>query len=115
MIRASIACILIALLTVGAVSASAADLTIVQQATKLKTGRKIKVALKSGESLKGRMGLVMADQFTVESGGMAPVAVRVVRFDEARSVKPDGLTKGEKWAIFGVIWVVAGVVGKLTT
>lgn len=116
MIRASISCIPITPLLVGSpISASAADLTVAEQAAKLKASRKIKVELISGEVLKGRMGLVTADRFTLESGGAVPMVVRVVRYDEARSVKPDGLTRGEKWAIFGIVWVVAGVVGKLTT
>lgn len=115
MFRTTVNCVLIALLVIGAIPASAAELTVAKQVAKLKVGRKIKVELTSGETLKGRMGSAAADQFALEPRSAAKGTARVVRFNEARSVKPDGLTKGEKWAIFGVIWVAVGICAKLTT
>jgi hypothetical protein len=115
MLRPAVNCVLIALLVIGSVPASAAELTVTEQVAGLAVGRKIKVELTSGESLKGRMGSAAADQFTLEPRGTAQGTARVIRFDEARSVKPDGLTKGEKWAIFGAIWVAVGICAKLAT
>lgn len=115
MFRKTVNCNLIALLVIGAIPVSAAELTVAEQVAKLKVGRKIKVELTSGETLKGRMGSATADQFALEPRNSAQGTARAVRFNEVRSVKPDGLTKGEKWAIFGVIWVVVGIVAKLTT
>jgi len=80
----------------------------------LKPGQNIKVELSSGELLKGRLDSATTDQFTMEERGAAPGTARVIQFDQARSVKRDGLTRGAKWAIFGLAWVVVGIVGKLT-
>ena len=114
MLRATVNCILIALLVGGAIPAPARDLTVAEQVSKFKVGRRIKVELTSGEMLKGRMGLATADQFVLEPRDAAKGTARVVRFNEARSVRRDGLTAGEKWAIFAGIWVVVGIVAKLT-
>lgn len=114
MLRMTVTCFLITLLLLGAGPAPAAERTVAEQVTKLKVGRKIKVELTSGETVKGRMGSTTPDQLTLEPGSSQGTA-RVVRFTEARSVKADGLTKGAKWAIFGVIWVAVGIVAKLTT
>ena len=102
---------LIMLLTLGAIPALAAELTVVEQVAKLKLGRKIKVKLNSGETMKGRMGSATADQFVLEPRSKAHGTARVVRFNEALSVKPDGLTAGQKWAIVGVVWIAVGIVG----
>ena len=116
MFRTTVSCLLIALLLItGAIPASAAELTVAEQVAKLKVGRKIKVELTCGETLKGRLGSATADQFTLEPRSAAKGTARAVRFNEARSVEPDGLTTGEKWAIFGVVWVAAGICAKLAT
>jgi hypothetical protein len=115
MFRTIVNCVLIALLLIGAIPASAAELTVAEQVARLKVGRKIKVELTSGERLKGRLGSATADQFTLEPGSAAKGTARAVRFNEARSVEPDGLTTGEKWAIFGVVWVAVGICAKLAT
>ena len=115
MFRTAVNCVLIALLVIGAIPLSAAEPTVAEQVAKLKVGRKIKVELTSGETLKGRMGPATADQFALEPRSAAQGTARVVQFSEARAVKPDGLTKGEKWAIFGVIWVAVGIAAKLTS
>jgi hypothetical protein len=112
--RATIACILVTLLTCGIITASPQP-TVAEQVARLKTGQKIKVELLSGETLKGRMDSATADQFTVELNSKPPVPARVIRFDDVRSAKRDGLSAAKKWAIFGVIWVAVGIVGKLTT
>lgn len=114
MLRTTVTCFQIALLVIGVMPALAAERTVAEQIAKLKLGRKIKVELNSGETLKGRMGSAAADQFALEPRSTAQGTARVVRFNEARSVKPDGLTAGQKWAIFGVIWVAVAIVGKLT-
>ena len=114
MLRAITGCILTTLLVLGVLPAPAADLTVAEQVAKLKVGRKVKVELNSGETLKGRMDSATAGQFTLAPRSKAQVTARVVQFNETRSVKPDGLTAGEKWAIFGVIWVAVGIVAKLT-
>ena len=114
MLRITASCFLVTLLLLEAVPATAADLTVAEQVTKLKVGRKIKVELTSGETVKGRMGSTTADQLTLEPRSSQGSA-RVVRFTEARSVKADGLTKGQKWIIFGVIWVAVGIAASLTT
>jgi hypothetical protein len=113
--RRTIGYILIALLLVGALPASASGPTVAEQVAGLKTGRKIKVKLRSGEILKGRMGAATTDQFSLESRGSAQGVARSISFSEAESVKADGLTTGEKWLIFGVIWVVVGIVGARLT
>jgi hypothetical protein len=111
LLRTALNCVLITILAIGAISASAAELTVAEQVGKLKVGRKIKVELNSGETLQGRMGSATADQFALESRSKAQGTARVVRFNEARSVKPDGLTAGQKWAIFGVVWIAVSIVG----
>jgi hypothetical protein len=113
--RAPLAFLLIMLMTLGAVPATSAELTVAEQVAKVKVGRKIKVKLNNGDTIRGQMGAASADQFMLESPATAPGNARTVLFTEVQSVKPDGLTRGEKWAIFGVVWVVVGIVGKLTT
>ncbi len=113
--RTTLALVLIMLMTVGALPATPAELTIAEQVAKVKVGRKIKVKLNTGETIRGQMGASSADQFVVESPGAVQGNARTIQFTEVQSVKPDGLSRGEKWAIFGVVWVVVGIVGKLTT
>jgi hypothetical protein len=93
---------------------AAGQMTVAQQVARLKIGRKVRVELNSGETLKGRIGSSDAAQFTLNPQSRPQGTTRVVLFSEARSVRTDGLTPGEKWAIFGVIWVVVGIVAKLT-
>jgi hypothetical protein len=114
MLRGAASCALIALLILGTIPAAAAERTVAEQVAKLNVGRKIKVKLNGGKTLKGRMGPSTAGQFTLEPRNVSQGTAREVRFDEALSVKPDGLTSGQKWAIFGVIWVAVAIVGKLT-
>ena len=111
MFRTTATCALIALLVIRVFPASAAELTVAEEVAKLKVGRKIKVELTSGETLKGRMGSVTADQFVLEPRSTAQATARVVRSNEARSVKSDGLTARQKWAIVGVVWIAVGIVG----
>jgi hypothetical protein len=106
---------LITLLTIGVVPAFAADVPISEQAARVKSGRKVDVKLSSEETLKGRMGLIAADQFTLEPSDSTKGSARVIRLSEAKTVKAEGLTKGRKWIIFGVAWVVVGVIAKATT
>ena len=61
-------------------------------------GRKITVELNTGETLKGRMGPVSADQFNLEPRRQGQGTTRSVRFDEVRSVR-SGLSGGQKWAV----------------
>lgn len=112
MLRATIACILITLLTCAVIPA-ASQPTVAEEVGTLKAGQKIKVELLSGEILKGRMDSVTADQFTVDLSAGPPVPARVIRFDEVRSARRDGLSTGKKWAIFGGVWVAIAVVAKL--
>jgi hypothetical protein len=114
-LRTTLTCILIAALITGAVPAAAAGPAVAEQIAKLKAGRRVTVALKSGETLKGRLGAVAADQFTLEPANPAYGVARMVRFDEARSVKPDGLTMGAKVAIVVAIVFAIGIIGKFTT
>jgi hypothetical protein len=109
MLRRTICCILITLLSIGTLTASD---TVAQQVSKTKVGRKVKVKLISGEILKGRMGPSTSEQFTLESRSTAPGTTRTVQFVEAQSVKPDGLTTGAKWTIAGVVWVALAIIGK---
>jgi hypothetical protein len=102
---------LITLLTIGAIPALAAELTVAEQVAKLKPGRKIKVELNGGETLKGRMGSATGDQFTLEPRSTALGTARTIRFSEARSVTRDGMTKGEKWTIFGLVWIAVSIAG----
>ena len=86
-----------------------------EQVARVKSGRKVDVKLSSGETLKGRMGLIAADRFTLEPSDSTKGSARVIRFSEAKTVKAAGLTNGRKWVIFGVAWVVVGVVAKAAT
>ncbi len=99
----------IAVLTLGVQPASAAEPTVAEQVARLKPGQKIRVELTSGETLKGRMGSATADQFALEP--RSPGVNRTIRFVDARSVKRDGMSTGEKWAIFGVAWIALSIVG----
>jgi len=104
---------LIAVLAHGAIPALAAELTVAEQVAKLKPGRKIKVELNSGETLKGRMGSATVDQFTLEPRSTAHGTARPIRFSEVRSVRRDGMTTGEKWAAFGLVWIAVSIAGYL--
>jgi hypothetical protein len=114
MLRTTVTCLLIPMLVMGALPAVAAEPTVSEQLAKLKVGRKIRIVLNSGETLKGLRGSIGADQFDLEPRGGAPQTARVVRFNEVRSVKTDGLTTGQKWATFAVAWVAVAIVAKLT-
>lgn len=102
---------LITVLTIGATPALAAEVTVAEQVAKLKLGRKIKVELNSGETLKGRMGSATVAQFTLEPRSAAHGTARTIRFNEARSVRRDGMTNGEKWIIVGLVWIAVSVAG----
>ena len=102
---------LITVLALGANPGLAAEPTVVEQVAKLKRGRKIKVELNSGETLKGRMGSATVDQFTLEPGSTAHGTARPIRFSEVRSVRRDGMTTGEKWAVFGLVWIAISIAG----
>lgn len=114
MLRMATSCILIPMLTITSPPLFAAELPVAVQAARIKQGRKIDVKLSSGEVLKGRMGLIESDQFTLEPRN-TPGNSRVIRFSEATTVKASGLTTGQKWMIFGIAWVVVGIVGKAAT
>ena len=109
MVRTIAGCMALAVLALGVHPASAAEPTVAAQVARLKPGQKIRVELTSGETLKGRMGSATADQFALEP--RSPGASRTIRFVDARSVKRDGMSTGEKWAIFGVVWIAVGIVG----
>ncbi len=110
MFRVHVRCILIALLVLGTMPLQAAGQTVAQQVAKLSMGREIKVELTNGETVKGRMGSATATQFSLESRNAGQGAARAIRFEEARSVKADGLTAKRKWGIFAGIWLALGVV-----
>jgi small nuclear ribonucleoprotein (snRNP)-like protein len=113
MVRRTMAYILIALLSIGAFPAAASEPTIAEQVARLKVDRKVRVKLKTGEILKGRMASVAPDQFTVNLTDHA--SAQIVRFDDAQSVKPDGLSAKYKWIIVGaVVWVAIGIISKAT-
>jgi len=112
--RRTIGWLLITLMAIGAFPVSAAEPTVKEQVSRLRAGRRIHVELNSGERLKGRMGSTTADRFTVEPASPASGTARVLRIDETRSVKPDGLTTGQKWAIFGLVWIAVGIIAKVT-
>jgi hypothetical protein len=111
MLRSTMTCILIALTLLKPVPSSAAEKTVAEQVAKLTLGRKIKVTLNSGETLKGRMGSVTADRFSLEPRNAAQGAPRVVPFTEAQSVKPDGTRTSTKWIIGVAIWGAIAIAG----
>jgi hypothetical protein len=102
-------------LILGAIPTPAADLTVPQQVAHLKPGRKIKVELTTGETMKGRMGSVTEAQFILEPRNKATGTARTIPFAEARSVKTDGLTTGQKWAVAGAVWIAVAIVAARTT
>jgi hypothetical protein len=115
MLRAVVNCFPIILLVMGTAPSSAADLTVAEQVAKLKDGRKIKVKLNSGEILKGRMGSVTTDRFSLEPPSKSHGTARAISFDEAQSVKSDGLKTWQKSVItVGVIWVALAIAGSFT-
>src|SRR5262245_33405366 len=101
-------CLILGILLGDSPSASAKS-TVAEQVARIESGRKITVKLKTDEIVKGRMGNVAPDQFSVKTDH----SERQIRFVEVESVKPDGLTRGEKWLIFGVVWISIGIVSKL--
>jgi hypothetical protein len=115
MLRALVTCFPIILLVMGTAPCSGADLTVSKQVAKLKDGRKIKVKLNSGEILKGRLGSVSTDRFSLEPSSKSHGTARVIPFDEAQSVKPDGLKTWQKSVIIvGIIWVALSIAGSRT-
>jgi hypothetical protein len=80
-------CLILGILLVDSPSVSAKS-TIAEQVARIKSERKIKVKLKTDEIVKGRIGNVAADQFSVKTDR----GERQIRFVEVESVKPDGLT-----------------------
>jgi hypothetical protein len=115
MLRALVNCFPIILLVMGTAPCSAADLTVAEQVAKLKDGRKITVKLNNGEILKGRMGSVTTDRFSLEPPNKSHGTARLIPFDEVHSVKPDGLKTWQKSVIVvGVIWVALAILGSRT-
>lgn len=90
--------ILIAVLAIAAIPASAADRTVAEELARMKFGRKIKMELNTGEILKGRMGAATAEQFNLEPNKPGQATTRAIRFDEVRSVSA-GLSGKQKWAL----------------
>lgn len=113
MTRGLVCCILISLLSVAAAAAAPPGPSVSEQVGRIKVGRKIKVKLQRGASLRGRMGAATADGFTLNPGDAKAAPAREIRFSEAQSVKPDGMTTGQKWAVAGGVWIVLIVLGSL--
>ena len=82
------------------------------QAHKIKTGRKVEVALKSGEILKGRMGANTNEGFTLEPVKVGTGAPRAISYDQLSTVRATGLSTRDKWIVFAVVWVAAGAIGR---
>jgi hypothetical protein len=93
-------------------ASSKGQVDVPAQAHKIKTGRKVEVALKSGEILKGRMGANTNEGFTLEPTKVGTGAPRAISYDQLNSVRATGLSTRDKWIIFAVVWVVAGAIGK---
>jgi len=114
MFRIPVSFILIALLVLSTMPLPAAEQTVAQQVERLSVGRKIKVELKSGEVLKGLRGSATADQVVLEPRKGGQGNARTIRFEEARAVKADGMTTGQKWGTFFAIWIGLGIVTATT-
>jgi hypothetical protein len=112
MFRTTVTGILIVLTLTGAIPASAAERTVSEQVAKLKIGRKIKVKLTGGDTLKGRMGTATAEQFSLQPRDAGKGAARVFQFTEVQSVTPDGMSTARKWIIGVAIgWISLAIIG----
>ncbi len=102
--------ILISTIAMLPVAAAPPQPTPAQQVAALKADQKIKVTLLGGETLKGRLGPVTANSFTLAPSD-AKASPRDLGFDEVQSVRRDGLTRLQKWAIAGGVWGALTLIG----
>ncbi len=107
---------LIVALTLGSIPAHAKPRPVEEQVASLGAGEKIRVLLTNGEIVRGRLGAVAPDQFTLEPPNVSKGTPRVVKFSDARSVKQDrGMSKGVKIGlIVGGCLVALAMVGSHT-
>ncbi len=103
--RSPLCSVLVFLLMVSGLHAEA---SLAETFRKIKTGRKVEVTLISGATIKGRLGAVSNEGFTLEPAS-------TLAFSDVRRVRATGLTRADKWIIFGVIWVAVGIIASRTT
>jgi hypothetical protein len=98
---------LIVALTLGSIPAQAKQRPVEEQIANLGAGEKIRVLLANGEIVKGRLGAVAPDQFTLEPRDVSKGTAHVVKFSEVRSVKQEGgMSRGAKLGI--TVGLIAG-------
>ena len=102
--KALISLVLVLLL---ALPVQARELTVAEQAQKIKLGNKVEVTLQTNEVLKGRMGALSNTGFSLEPVKQGQGASRVMEFQDVKRVHRTGLNTAEKVAIISVVAVAA--------
>ena len=91
--------------------AQARDLTIQEQAGKIKLGGKVEVTLASREVLKGRRGAFSGSGFSLEPMKDGVGTARAIEFTDVQRIRRTGLNTAEKVAIISVAAIGAVALG----
>ncbi|HXP84936.1 MAG TPA: hypothetical protein VN841_09460 [Bryobacteraceae bacterium] len=85
----------------------ARELTVVEQAGKIKLGAKMEVTLQTNEVLTGRMGPLSSTGFSLEPVKAGQGTARAMEFQDVKRVRRTGMNTAEKVAIISVAAVGA--------
>lgn len=85
----------------------ARELTVEEQAGKIKLGDKIEVTLQTKEVLKGRRGASSNTGFSLEPEKQGQGTARAIEFQDVTRVRRTGMNTAEKVAIISVVAVAA--------
>jgi len=85
-----------------AVPVHARELTVPEQAGKIKLGGKVEVTLHTGQVLKGRRGPFSNTGFSLEPVNQGQGVARALEFQDIQRVRPPGMNTAEKVAIISV-------------
>jgi hypothetical protein len=111
--RILIAVLLCPLLTLPSAAQDIPKPTIQEQVVRIAQGAAVEVRLSQGnEKLRGRMGDVATDGFTLQIAQGSQMTNRPIAFSEVKAIKTAGKHSTAKtvFATIGVIWVVLTVI-----
>jgi len=84
--------------------------TLKEQLLEIPAGSIVEVRLKSKEKLRGQLGEVTNDSFTIKHAKGEKIEDRTVTFEEVKSVKPVGQAKARNTVLTILAGVAIGVV-----
>jgi hypothetical protein len=74
---------------------------------------RVVVKLRNERTLRGYISKVDEDSFVLANEKTRDLLT--ISYGEVVALNKPGLSKGAKWGIFAVVWIVLGIVGKLAT